>query len=568
LFMVDKSGYNTTLKSLRIIQVHAPHSSHDDKEYENFLDDLSKIIDLRRNSHLVIIGDFNATPGARQHQERFIGVNAAEPRNSRGSKLAEFYEERRLSIANTFFQKRVATRWTWESSALGLKKEIDYVLVPNIREVKDVKVLASVNAGSDHRLLRCTMQLQQTKRIAQPHRGTRIVDKSMLCLHAQQLMDRIPACNEVNEEYRRLTTIINTATNKATRYDHDGPVVTMRSAARSGSRTWDFEVFKDHERSGSSGPQRSNATAQQTRCFNCEGFGHFSRQCPSPRAQRHESVIHMRHGSDSPDTPVGSLGNCVYALGSCTLADGSALVWVPTQEESFCPDRKMKDHLLGDVWISDSKEFALSWSDKSPRIQDCGDDLVMSDQGYALMTTSRVLRAATPQVGVVTSNQLAAQLLAVEGSVASTTRSGYRNFTRTSPPLQLIRNTPLRLSHSCLSSWVPGHGSTCGILRAVIAIYCSMYFPGGLPSPTDLILSLTRGLAPSPPGSPPPLAITALQPSSRGDLDRRQMDDLTLQLTRLEIDSTSTCPHRVSVTPVKVLALMNHKQFCMAQILL
>uniref|UniRef100_A0A183F9F6 Peptidase A2 domain-containing protein n=1 Tax=Heligmosomoides polygyrus TaxID=6339 RepID=A0A183F9F6_HELPZ len=478
-------------------------------------------------------------------------------------------------------------------------------------------------------------------------------------------------------------------------------------------------------------PQRNRRTASL-------GFGHFSRQCSSPRAQRHES-------------------------GSCTLADGSALVWVLTQEESckFVSIAKMKGHLLGDVWISDAKQFALSWSDNSPRIQDCGADLVMSDQGYALMTTSRVPPAATPQVGVVTTNQLAAQLLAVEGShrqflhahsalcdrtnllaltlhnalethptlalrhllnrvdlaasylgsdvvqihrcitvpaqnyrlvpfngscfskplvkltlaigaafhsfIDPVTRivspaaspidcsavpffffsipGGYIKFEPSQGasvrvagsslhaidlpdsfnsstftlPLTIFHNlvlinlselvqdhqwqelwssvdqerlsqfhahlsTPAADSHHPASSfsfwsfllgswsWFDLWVSICcvvislGILRAVIAVYCSMYFPGGLPSPTDLILSSRRSLAPSSPGSPPPSAITAPQPSSREDLDRRQMEDLTLQLTRLEIDSTSTWPPRVFVTPVKVLALMNHKQFFMAQI--
>ncbi|VDP09190.1 unnamed protein product [Heligmosomoides polygyrus] len=228
--------------------------------------------------------------------------------------------------------------------------------------------------------------------------------------------------------------------------------------------------------------------------------------------------------------------------------------WVPTQEESckFVPIAKMKGHLLGDVWISDYKKFALSWSDNSPRIQDCKVDLVMSDQGYALMTTSRVPRAATPK-----------ERLSQFRSHLSTPAADSQH-----PASSFSFWSFLLSSWSCFDVWVSIYCVVISlrILRTVIAVYCSMYFPGGLPSPTDLILSSRRSLAPSSPGSPPPLALTAPQPSSREDIDRRQMDDLTFQLTRLEIDSTSTWPPRVSVTPVKVLALMNHKQFLVAQI--
>ncbi|EPB78884.1 zinc knuckle [Ancylostoma ceylanicum] len=85
---------------------------------------------------------------------------------------------------------------------------------------------------------------------------------------------------------------------------------------------------------------------QPTTCYNCGGQGHISRQCPSPRA---------------------------------TIQGSTAIT-------------KMKGHLLGTVWISDSKEFALSWHENSPRVHDCGNDLVVSDQGYALATVQRVPR--------------------------------------------------------------------------------------------------------------------------------------------------------------------------------
>ncbi|KAK6060468.1 hypothetical protein COOONC_01870 [Cooperia oncophora] len=130
-------------------------------------------------------------------------------------------------------------------------------------------------------------------------------------------------------------------------------------------------------------------------------------------------VVHMRHGSHYPDSPVGNLAQCAYESGNCVLKDGSILLWTPNKEEAcrFTPVMKMA--VGWERSISDSKEFALSWRDSSDRIQDCGAQLILSDQGYAIAPVTRLPRSASADAGIITSNQLSAQLLALEGSVAS-----------------------------------------------------------------------------------------------------------------------------------------------------
>ncbi|VDO77870.1 unnamed protein product [Haemonchus placei] len=137
------------------------------------------------------------------------------------------------------------------------------------------------------------------------------------------------------------------------------------------------------------------------------------------------TVVHMRHGAPFPDSPVGNLAQCTYESGNCVLQDGSVLVWTPSKQEScrFTPIMKMKGRQLGDIWISDSKEFALSWRETSDRVVDCGARLILSDQGYAVAPAIRRPRSTDIDAGIVTSNQLAAQLLAVEGSVGSAVSS-------------------------------------------------------------------------------------------------------------------------------------------------
>ncbi|EYB99775.1 hypothetical protein Y032_0120g931 [Ancylostoma ceylanicum] len=141
------------------------------------------------------------------------------------------------------------------------------------------------------------------------------------------------------------------------------------------------------------------------------------------------TVIHARHGAGSPDAAIGDIRHCAYRDGVCTLHDGSVLLWTPAQEEIcvYIPVSKMKGHLLGHVWISDSKEFALSWREDSPRVVDCGNPLIISDQGYALTTIRRSPRSSDSIIGVVTSNQLAAQLLAVEDSVQNSVTALFRH---------------------------------------------------------------------------------------------------------------------------------------------
>ncbi|EYC26452.1 hypothetical protein Y032_0010g1163 [Ancylostoma ceylanicum] len=130
------------------------------------------------------------------------------------------------------------------------------------------------------------------------------------------------------------------------------------------------------------------------------------------------TVIHSRHGSPTPESSVGDVHHCAYKDGQCVLNDGSVLLWTPNEQEScqFVSVSKMRGHQIGHVWISDSKEFALSWREDSPTVRDCGQDLTVTDQSYALITMRRTPRSAS-RVGIVTSNQLAAQLLAVEDSV-------------------------------------------------------------------------------------------------------------------------------------------------------
>ncbi|KAK6056079.1 endonuclease/exonuclease/phosphatase family protein, partial [Cooperia oncophora] len=198
--------------TLRIIQVHAPHSDFQDVEYEAFLDNLAHVLDARRSKHQVILGDFNATPGLRRNEERYIGNNSSGARNHRGQMLADFCEERKLFLANSFFKKRLDDRWTWRNDALGLKKEIDYVLLRSMKGVVDVGVLTSVNTGSDHRMLRCKIRLNPISQPVRRPRGFPVIDSDLLCSTAQCLLHENMMTGDTIKDYDTITRVITTAT--------------------------------------------------------------------------------------------------------------------------------------------------------------------------------------------------------------------------------------------------------------------------------------------------------------------------------------------------------------------
>ncbi|VDL74986.1 unnamed protein product, partial [Nippostrongylus brasiliensis] len=337
------------------------------------------------------------------------------------------------------------------------------------------------------------------------------------------------------------------------------------------------------------------------------------------------TMVHGRHGSSSPDSPVGDTRHCVYKDGSCVLRDGSVLLWSPDTEETcqFVFVSKLKGQQMDSVWLSSSGEFALSWSASNPAVVDCGHSLIISDQGYALSIVQRSPRAApaAAAVGLVTSNQLAAQLLAVEdaaqtvlpeGSVPrvdapsgdvpalpSTSLTIFHNLvltnvselvpdqrlgelweTRSHERLldSLTHGTSASASHTTtttssnfLPTWVsllPGTPfqwwtTVCclyvsaKLLGAIAGFYVRLNYPGA----ARLLRAWRRHRESSThqedvATSPPHIVSRSFSPRASANL----------QLTRLELDSSSTWPPKASVSPVVVNSFLCSGDYFVAQI--
>lgn len=64
---------------------------------------------------------------------------------------------------NTFFKKKDGQKWTWISPDRETKNEIDFILTDKYNTVKDVTTLYKVNVGSDHRMVRCKIRMDQRR---------------------------------------------------------------------------------------------------------------------------------------------------------------------------------------------------------------------------------------------------------------------------------------------------------------------------------------------------------------------------------------------------------------------
>ena len=148
-------------KSLQIIQVYVPTYDHDNKTVELFYEELEKAIDKKACSHHIVMGDFNAKIGMRNtnDQMKCAGPFGTGNRNERGERLLDFAEENNLVVTNSLFLKAANRYRTWEAPGGVTKNQIDFILSSDWKIVQNCKVIAKVDIGSDHRMVRARVEI-------------------------------------------------------------------------------------------------------------------------------------------------------------------------------------------------------------------------------------------------------------------------------------------------------------------------------------------------------------------------------------------------------------------------
>ncbi|KAI8440941.1 hypothetical protein MSG28_009238 [Choristoneura fumiferana] len=116
-----------------------------DEENELFYDDISEALELKKCRYQILLGDFNAKVGSdRKGSDELCGTEWA------------FCNEYIL-------KKKSKRRWTWTSPNGSVKNEIDYILCNRKDIITDVSVLNKFNSGSDHRMVRATVEINFKK---------------------------------------------------------------------------------------------------------------------------------------------------------------------------------------------------------------------------------------------------------------------------------------------------------------------------------------------------------------------------------------------------------------------
>uniref|UniRef100_A0A1I7SL30 CCHC-type domain-containing protein n=1 Tax=Bursaphelenchus xylophilus TaxID=6326 RepID=A0A1I7SL30_BURXY len=137
---------------------------------------------------------------------------------------------------------------------------------------------------------------------------------------------------------------------------------------------------------------------------------------------------HVQYNSNSHvlTATAGDLQACNYTSGECNLQDGSAILWKPNPALD-CPFIKVGTflgRLLGNVWLSDSRQFALTISNDSVPFKSCNRTLVKTPQGFAIPLSAARAKRGTK---VVASNTLSAELQGLEESMIQIIQHNFEN---------------------------------------------------------------------------------------------------------------------------------------------
>lgn len=149
---------------LKIIQVYAPTTDHPDDEVELFYEEISMAFNESPTHFNILCGDFNAKMGTKVAEEETALGNFGTPgRNERGETLLTYLLQNNLYQMNSFFFKKQHRRWTWQSPDGKTRNEIDFIITDKKRIIKDVTILNKFSTGSDHRMVRATIEIHLNK---------------------------------------------------------------------------------------------------------------------------------------------------------------------------------------------------------------------------------------------------------------------------------------------------------------------------------------------------------------------------------------------------------------------
>ena len=124
-----------------IVGVYGPGMERSENKRDAFWECFNECInDFNENERIVEIGDMNGRVGSREVYG-VVGKYGVPGVNENGERLVEVCSERRLSMENTWFQKRLIQKYTREGEKGQERSLIDYTLM----DEKSKNLLGEVN---------------------------------------------------------------------------------------------------------------------------------------------------------------------------------------------------------------------------------------------------------------------------------------------------------------------------------------------------------------------------------------------------------------------------------------
>ncbi|KAM9354321.1 uncharacterized protein KZ484_012474 isoform 1-T2 [Pholidichthys leucotaenia] len=147
-----------------IIQCYAPTEPSSDEEKDLFYANLQEQIDKTPwHNILIVMGDFNAQVGAGNvGYESCTGTQGTGVRNDNGQRFVDMCLENGLVIGGTIFSHKTIHKLTWVSPDGRTRNQIDHIAINQKwrGSATDVRALRGADAGSDHHLILCKLQLK------------------------------------------------------------------------------------------------------------------------------------------------------------------------------------------------------------------------------------------------------------------------------------------------------------------------------------------------------------------------------------------------------------------------
>ena len=156
--------FNSKGRKVTILQCYAPTNVADEKEKEDFYEQLQAILDKRPKRDLkLLMGDFNAKVGTdNTGRELIMGKHGTGAQNESGELFTEFCTSNDLVIGGTIFPHKMIHKTTWTSPDGKTVNQIDHITIDRKwrRSLLDVRVMRGADAASDHHLVIASLKIK------------------------------------------------------------------------------------------------------------------------------------------------------------------------------------------------------------------------------------------------------------------------------------------------------------------------------------------------------------------------------------------------------------------------